>query len=182
MPRSTENDYVVFTSGPTGCWSSVGRTGGAQELNLQSPGCLVKKGTVMHEMMHALGFLHEQNRWERDDFVTINFQNIQPGKENPHGSLEWNIAFNIALTLTYLSIVSSGRESNFDKAKKADTDALGIPYDYSSVMHYSSTAFSVNGRPTIVPKQSGIELGQRDTVSKQDIQKIRRMYKCKKTH
>ncbi|CAH1408287.1 unnamed protein product [Nezara viridula] len=153
VPRSSEMDYIVITSGPTGCWSSVGRIGGAQELNLQSPGCLVKKGTVMHEMMHALGFLHEQNRWERDQYVTVNFQNIQPG-----------------------------RESNFDKAKKSDTDSMGISYDYKSVMHYSANAFSSNGQPTIVPKQPGIELGQRDNASKQDIQKIRRMYRCKKVH
>lgn len=57
----------------------MGRVGGRQELNLQSPGCLTKKGTVEHEMMHALGFLHEQNRWERDKHVTVNYDNIQPG-------------------------------------------------------------------------------------------------------
>lgn len=60
----------------------MGRVGGRQELNLQSPGCLTKKGTVEHEMMHALGFLHEQNRWERDKHVTVNYDNIQPGIVN----------------------------------------------------------------------------------------------------
>jgi hypothetical protein len=29
--------------------------------------------------MHAVGFLHEQNRYERDSFVRIAFQNIKPG-------------------------------------------------------------------------------------------------------
>lgn len=80
LRKGTEPDYVYFTSGNTGCWSSVGRIGGRQEINLQSPGCLTKKGTVVHEMMHALGFLHEQNRWERDKHVTVNYQNIQTGK------------------------------------------------------------------------------------------------------
>lgn len=60
----------------------MGRVGGRQELNLQSPGCLTKKGTVEHEMMHALGFLHEQNRWERDKHVTVNYDNIQPGTDS----------------------------------------------------------------------------------------------------
>ncbi|KAG8301736.1 hypothetical protein J6590_046864 [Homalodisca vitripennis] len=59
-----------------GCWSSVGRIGGRQELNLQSPGCLTKKGTVEHEMIHALGFLHDQNRWESDKHVTVDYYNI----------------------------------------------------------------------------------------------------------
>ncbi|XP_054264060.1 zinc metalloproteinase nas-15-like [Macrosteles quadrilineatus] len=151
VPRTgSERDYVYITNSNTGCWSSVGRIGGRQELNLQSPGCLTKKGTVMHEMMHAIGFLHEQNRWERDKHVTVNYQNIQ-----------------------------SGRENNFEKAKKKETDNQGVAYDYRSVMHYSANAFSRNGQPTIVPKTRGVTLGQRENLSRKDVQKIRHMYKCK---
>jgi len=29
--------------------------------------------------MHALGFLHQHNAPERDDFITINWDNILPG-------------------------------------------------------------------------------------------------------
>lgn len=46
----------------------------------------------------------------------------------------------------------SGRENNFEKAKKKETDNQGVSYDYRSVMHYSANAFSRNGQPTIVPK------------------------------
>nr|CAD7604931.1 unnamed protein product [Timema genevievae] len=118
-----EPDYIRFVSGNTGCWSSVGRTGGGQDLNLQSPGCLTKKGTAMHEMMHALGFYHEHTRWERDNHVTIHYENIQQGREN-----------------------------NFQKSSKQTTDALGVNYDYRSVMHYSGFAFSANNNPTIESK------------------------------
>jgi hypothetical protein len=58
--------------------------GGSQTLSLDSncfrcteTGCL--SGTPIHEFLHALGFYHEQSRTDRDDYVTINYENIQPG-------------------------------------------------------------------------------------------------------
>ncbi|KAK2580109.1 hypothetical protein KPH14_012387 [Odynerus spinipes] len=159
-----ESDYIRITAGTTGCWSSVGRIGGRQDVNLQVPGCVTKKGTVIHELMHAVGFFHEQSRYERDEYVSIQWNNIM-----------------------------SGHESNFEKASKELTDAFGVGYDYGSVMHYSAYAFSKNGQQTIVPKEPGgllgligeifqgktkVELGQREGLSKRDIQKIRKMYRC----
>ena len=48
----------------------------------------------------------------------------------------------------------SGHSGNFDKVSKDTSDAFGVGYDYGSVMHYSSNAFSLNGQPTIVAKVS----------------------------
>ena len=36
-------------------------------------------GTVMHEMMHALGIIHEQSRPDRDEFLQVKYQNIKKG-------------------------------------------------------------------------------------------------------
>lgn len=55
--------------------------------------------------MHAAGFMHEQNREERDDYITVLYQNIK-----------------------------SGYESNFDKAQKGTTSGYGVGYDYGSVI------------------------------------------------
>lgn len=55
----------------------------------------------------------------------------------------------------------------------------GVPYDISSIMHYSSRAFSTNGNPTIVPVDSTIQLnqlGQRERLSNLDLQHVRTLY------
>lgn len=77
--KGEESDYIRLTAGNTGCWSSVGRIGGRQDINLQVPGCVTLKGTIIHELMHAVGFLHEQSRFERDQYIHINWQNIKKG-------------------------------------------------------------------------------------------------------
>lgn len=47
-------------------------------------------------------------------------------------------------------------EFNFNKYDRSKIDSLGTPYDYGSVMHYDSKAFSRNGRPTIVARKPGV--------------------------
>lgn len=148
--RQQDSDYISITNGATGCWSSIGRTGGKQVVNLQAPDCLYVVGTVIHELLHAVGFMHEQNREERDGYVFIRHHNIEPG-----------------------------REKNFEKAKSGLASGFGVSYDYNSVMHYSPLAFSKNGQPTIEAKMRTNEvIGQRDGFSRKDIEKINKMYKC----
>lgn len=68
------------------CNSYVGMIGGEQLVSLDT-GCFAcnsdgvcVKGVVIHEFMHAAGFYHEQSRTDRDRFITINYDNILPGK------------------------------------------------------------------------------------------------------
>ncbi|XP_020615551.1 meprin A subunit beta-like [Orbicella faveolata] len=76
--RGDEQAYVSFFRGD-GCWSYVGRNGYKQQLSL-SGGCW-RHGTIAHEIGHALGFLHEQSRPDRDNYVEIKFENIRSGFE-----------------------------------------------------------------------------------------------------
>lgn len=78
VPKTTQRDYVEFVS-EDGCWSMVGRTGGRQQISI-GRGC-GWKGIAAHEMMHALGFLHEQSRSDRDNYITIEWNNIRRGKK-----------------------------------------------------------------------------------------------------
>ncbi|EDV99285.1 zinc metalloproteinase nas-4 [Drosophila grimshawi] len=104
-------------------------------------------GTIQHELLHALALVHMQNDPRRDKFIRIDYQNIIPGKE-----------------------------VNFDIYKANDVSDFGIGYDYNSVLHYGPTAFSKNGKPTIVQLHGGAQIGQRKGVSIKDMLKLRRIY------
>ncbi|KAK2718961.1 hypothetical protein QYM36_006092 [Artemia franciscana] len=155
VPRTDETDYIDIQSEQTGCWSYVGRIGNVQVVNLQTPecefcgSCVRYTGTPIHELMHAIGFFHEQSRWDRDDYVTIFEENIDSDKLN-----------------------------NFDKYEEDRITAFGQPYDWGSVMHYSEYAFSNNGEPTIVSKPEGTPLGNDEGLTDVDAAKINAMYNC----
>lgn len=50
-----------------------------QKLTIGSTELRCKKGNIIHEMGHALGFFHEHSRPDRDDFVSVHSNNIMPG-------------------------------------------------------------------------------------------------------
>ncbi|XP_029438935.1 astacin-like metalloendopeptidase [Rhinatrema bivittatum] len=148
VARTTESDYVQIKS-VDGCWSYLGRIGGPQDLSLLRSGCM-SKGIIQHELNHVLGFVHEQTRSDRDQYVQIMWQYIPQ------------------------AVVS-----NFMKAEP-ETNNLGLDYDYTSVMHYGRFAFTnTSGEATIVPKpDSSVEIGQRYGLSNLDISKINKLYQC----
>lgn len=148
--RKYEKDYVNIYSGQY-CKSNLGRTGGAQEMSLNTFKCF-QKGIIIHEFLHALGFIHMQSRPDRDKYVKILWQNIDP---------------------------KFARE--FDKVNPGVFNYYGTGYDYHSVMHYGSKAASKNGGRTIVTKDNQYldAIGQRNGLSDGDIQRINTKYKCK---
>jgi len=148
LPRNNEANYIRVEN-YSGCSSYVGRVGGSQRLSLV-PGCVIRHGTIMHEFLHAYGFYHEQSRYDRDDFVEINWANIQPGTEG-----------------------------NFNKYTPQQITHLGTPYDYGSAMHYGAYGFAIDPNvPTIITKDPNAVIGQRETLSRWDIERVQILYGC----
>lgn len=117
--RKGDRNWIDIRSDSRGCWSTVGMKDDGQVVNLAQPKC-VKHGVAIHELMHAIGFYHQHSAPDRDDFVEIVWDNI-----------------------------ADGRENNFNKYNESYVSQFNVTYDYDSVMHYSSKAFSKNGNNTI---------------------------------
>lgn len=88
------------------------------------------------------------NRPDRDKYVRIMWKNIAP---------QWF--------------------SEFDRVNPSNFNHLGTPYDYQSIMHYGATAFTKNGKITILTR-NGEHIGQRFGLSQGDIRRINNKYNC----
>ena len=63
---------------------------------------------------------------------------------------------NLGKCYPFNNILVIGTEGNFETTNPAFVTIQGGPYDIHSIMHYSSTDFSRNGNPTILPIDCGI--------------------------
>ena len=65
-------NFVSIHPGPK-CESHLGMKGGEQQMLLNAKCFDPKLGLLklVHELLHTLGFVHEQNRPDRDDFIDL---------------------------------------------------------------------------------------------------------------
>ncbi|MFE6925431.1 M12 family metallopeptidase [Nocardia sp. NPDC057663] len=70
VPRANETDYVVFDDHGS-CFSEIGRVGGRQSISCTANNSAGNIGGLLHEMGHAVGFIHEHQRPDRSSHVTV---------------------------------------------------------------------------------------------------------------
>lgn len=75
--RDQFENYITFETS-AGCSSYVGMQGGEQQLWV-SQACGF--GSIIHELGHAVGLFHEHSRNDRDNYITVGWNNIVPSKK-----------------------------------------------------------------------------------------------------
>ncbi|XP_070691051.1 low choriolytic enzyme-like [Pempheris klunzingeri] len=103
-PLSCQRDFVDIQS-RSGCFSFVGRRGGGQIVSLSRQGCVFQQ-VIQHELLHALGFNHEQTRSDRDMHVRIQLQNVIRGMEHNFFKIQTR---NLGTPYDYNSVMHYGR-------------------------------------------------------------------------
>ncbi|CEF59687.2 Astacin-like metalloendopeptidase, partial [Strongyloides ratti] len=121
-----ENEFkntqgIIFKNG-TVCSSIIGPANKNRHQFISlAPFCYSKVGYILHEIGHALGLPHEQTRTDRDDYVTIDLNNI------------------IRRT-----------QGNFKKVVLSLYKNFSTQYDFSALMHYAPRDFAINTRIPVI--------------------------------
>ena len=168
VPHTTEIEYVNFTgktdSGNNTTFNGF-RKGVRNDINITAFWWRQGEWMPAHELGHVLGFFHEHQRWDRDTYVAIHYENIKPG-----------------------------REFDYDWVPKTNWIVTSTAYDYRSIMHYricwaskceSECKDGVGSSPCVVIDPVGTEfdtvIGQwtDNHISKTDAEKVRLVYGSK---
>lgn len=144
VPFTNQKDAIAFIDGTGTCKSYVGKVGGHQPI-LLPVGCGPKE--IAHEVMHALGFVHEQNRADRDQYLQMNFDNIDEKYKD-----------------------------NFEKLPPEYMKANGVGnFDFQSILIYPTWMFAKNSGVTM-QSRTGQTINPSPTLSRTDIERINRIY------
>lgn len=145
VQQTGEENVLVFETGDEDCLSYVGQMGGKQPVWI-SPNCRAED--IAHEILHALGFVHEQNRADRDTYIDVINDNID-----------------------------DRYAVNFEKLGPEFMKVSGLgEFDFNSLMIYPPWMFAKNGQSTMQPKQHDKLIQPANQLSRGDIERVNRAY------
>ena len=144
--RQGEKGYVEFKKGEHNCYASLGYKEKKRQVVLEK-GCGKKE--ILHELMHILGFFHEQCREDRDDYLIVIWDNID---EKFHPQFK-----KIPMSLMHIK---------------------GSNFDFNSIMLYGPSFFALYpGEFTMTTTSSDIYKGNTvGELSQGDIVRINSIY------
>lgn len=138
-------DAIAILPGKENCISYMGYLGGHQPIYI-AEGC--SADNIAHELMHAIGFIHEQNRMDRDSYIEVLFSNID-----------------------------SKYHINFEKFSNDLMRVSGLTeFDFESLMLYPETMFSNNGSAAIKSRIKEERIRPLRTLSPKDIYRVNLAY------
>lgn len=139
------SDAIVFESTDEHCFSYVGRISGTQPIFI-SAGC--DWFHIVHEVLHATGLVHEHCRPDRDQFISLLWENIP-----------------------------APFRSQFEIMPESFTkDWVRYDYDTQSIMHYGSQVFIANSKGYSLLRKDGTTIPEPQGMSAMDIQKINDLF------
>lgn len=145
VPHTNQQDALVFEDARGICKSYVGHIGGLQPVWIPA-GCGPRE--IAHEVLHALGFVHEQNRSDRDDFISVLFDNIDEKYRD-----------------------------NFEKLPQEYMAVSGLaPFDFESLMIYPVWMFVKHGQATMESKVKDHSIQPSDHLSTIDLERLNLAY------
>lgn len=144
VEHSGEPDFVVFQPSQQNL-SYLGKKGGLQEILLDPNN--TSPGIILHEMMHTIGFIHEHSRTDRDRFLTVHWENIDPA---------YQAQFQIMTPELSLTEVSD--------------------FDFESILLYSSQAFTTSDMPSMTKKDGTRFKVNHSRLSQGDVAKVNHLY------
>lgn len=147
-PNSGNPNYILFVQHSSANNSYVGMIGGAQVINICN---YTYRYVILHEIFHALGYFHEHQRSDRDNYISIMTSNIKPDKLH-----------------------------NFQIVSSSESYIIG-DFNFNSIMLYGSytsdTSFVYNTSLPMMLKLDGTPFYQNLTfLSTGDINSIRAVY------
>jgi hypothetical protein len=156
-PRSLDGKrpwmQFVQSAGSTKCSAAVGFQGNISHPIRLGSACGQRSGTVLHEILHTLGFIHEHQRSDSEGYVSVKWDMLR--NENEEIKRQYKIFYNPP----HRPVIQEHTR-----------------YDFSSIMHYPLIYLQLKPASFSDPTYKYGSVGQRNDLSPLDLETLVKIY------